>query len=1170
MNVDANALISSFKDVESPSGNEEINEKYNDTIIQCLRWLDTIHDFYPVNSSGRGEDIRGILNRRYNNDISFFMESISSDRINKITPSSVEKQTELFYNKNFNTINIGEHIIDVKTITDKYKANETITAAEILKEIAVPDYSNTADLQLSLSKDRSIFKTEMKATNFLANVILTFFFGEDIHRDVYVLIDAAFGRLDCMLQDIDQISTLVNVLTIGDSAVTNANDVVKTKTAEKQQCGVEDYNNKFKRKVYLANPNTIPYNDNDKKYRIESNEFTKTKFDVWYQDADLEFSKQNNASARLYVKEKTEEGKTWFSEFSFLSKNSPNSGASVGTLKQLIIIINGIDDTKETRDNAKKAIFNFYKYETQFNLTPILCGMLDTMMSKDEIINFLYDYKRAGDHEQVNSANFLYKKGVNVILLTGDRLCSLYARLIEQPCIYIHDGNYDMYRFLREATKAQTIEQALNKLQVRKLFILGEIMKIDKDKIISELSDLKGQIQKSNDLKSDFENSLYSFVFMCLLEKIERMIGKCNNYINTTELLNNYITTEVNPLLDIPPTELDETDLTEIEEKIKALNENYNVFYNKNKELFEFALYYLKEKEVSKDKFKSKALDYDNAMVIKIIKFFYPYIGEIKPKYRGSYTADIKKNIINRIAEDFGEIVNGDFLSYLKKCLLYRGVEINDDNNLIEDDRITQTAIKNGIQEIWNNRESIEEDTYDTYKPIFDGIIKDFMIKKIDAANRTEVKMDTAPETGVEEEEPEPEIEIKPELKSETVLEPERDTSMEVDTEAPEEEMDTSMEAGGKNERKLIIEKQNELFKIMKISLYEWFWHIVKNNLTTTGLSTDIVQNLTLLYKNKFTNSKFISYFQGLQTANFKIYKEREQFDKLSENKEEHESIYANRREIQENEDKDLDIKINFFDEFIDIELFKHILNYRLTYEYYLFYGTNNYIKQAQIETDYIKPLLESYYENIQLMHARELVDNYFYTTKTTDEKEKINAIESEYEYVDTLYEPHEKEYQHHSVYSFLYKGIIDTQLKETHIGIIRHQSIKEASKKSTIHNIKQRRTSLQRKQEQSREALIANQRGLVDITNSQPSKRYSREGTPEGSKSMGRSKIASRRKLFNIGAIPEELELGGGKRTRKHKNKRNKKTRHRNKKTLKNKTLKKRKEKRKHRTRRN
>ena len=34
-------------------------------IIPLLRWIDTIHDFYPINSTARGEDIRGILNVKF-------------------------------------------------------------------------------------------------------------------------------------------------------------------------------------------------------------------------------------------------------------------------------------------------------------------------------------------------------------------------------------------------------------------------------------------------------------------------------------------------------------------------------------------------------------------------------------------------------------------------------------------------------------------------------------------------------------------------------------------------------------------------------------------------------------------------------------------------------------------------------------------------------------------------------------------------------------------------------------------------------------------------------------------------------------------------------------------------------------------------------------------------
>ena len=343
----SDAIIAEINTVQlEPDGT--LSPANNDKIIESLRWIDTIHDFYPVNASARGENVRDILSRFYdddfkegdrfnekdNNGIKNFLTKFSHDNRGTITPSSVETSTEDYYKKNYNIITVGKNSVDIKQIIDKYGQK---TAAQVLEQIGVPAYNTSAELQLCLN-DRKFFKASTDKTSFLANVILTFFFGANINTDVYFLIDAAAGRLDCMFQKIDQASTLINVLSIGDSAVTSVKD--KTTKNESKVCGVEDYNNRFKRKVYLDGRNTIPYTNDGVpgKYEITSNTFTKGKFEIWYQDADLKFSKQNNAAARLYVKYGSgANAKTWYSEFSILASKSPNSGASVGTLKKLIL-----------------------------------------------------------------------------------------------------------------------------------------------------------------------------------------------------------------------------------------------------------------------------------------------------------------------------------------------------------------------------------------------------------------------------------------------------------------------------------------------------------------------------------------------------------------------------------------------------------------------------------------------------------------------------------------------------------------------------------------------------------------------------------------------------------------------------------------------------------------
>ena len=59
-----------------------------------------------------------------------------------------------------------------------------------------------------------------------------------------------------------------------------------------------------------------------------------------------------------------------------------------------------------------------------------------------------FDLKRAGDYEQVNMANFIQNtNGANIILLTIDILCSLYARTKRQNNIWHYGEKIVLYRF---------------------------------------------------------------------------------------------------------------------------------------------------------------------------------------------------------------------------------------------------------------------------------------------------------------------------------------------------------------------------------------------------------------------------------------------------------------------------------------------------------------------------------------------------------------------------------------------------------------------------------------------------------------------------------------------------------------------------------------------------
>jgi hypothetical protein len=1064
-----NALISKFQSVR-PNKNGNIDPLDNEILIQALRWFDTVHDFYPVSSTARGEDIREILSKHYdpspggtysldrNNGVKKFMSAIST-----IAPSSVEEDTENYYNKTFNTIMVGRKTIDVKKVMNSFGDKDAKT---FLAENGISDFAEEADLQLMLT-DRSGFKN-IPNTNYLANVILTFFFGADINQKVYFLIDANSGRLDCMFQDIEQASILINVLTIGDSANTKTDD--STDEKESATCGVSDFNNKYKRKTYLHNPFTVPYNKLDvsspvnNKYEIKSTEFTKDKLELWYQSVPgLEFTKQNNASIRYCVKH-VDHPNPWYTEFSVLSKGNPNSGASVGTLKKLILILDTVTPTNV--EAKKQEIFKFYKTVNQLNLAKILFEMLDAGIDKADIISFLYDYKRAGDHEQVNSANYLYRHETmpkNVILVTGDRLCSLYARLIKQPCIYTHKKYYDMYRFLREITPEQQRTQAEFLLKNSIDTIPPELNDIDTDIIKAKIVELENMINDEwTSSGEELEDKLYALVFKSLKVKIGRLKNQAEKFDTERETLSVSIRE-----IPIP----DDTTTTEsLTASSKTLIDDYMNFKNKFKEILDFNSYIEDELKSDKKKFNSNALDYDNKIVKNIIKYFIDFEkGILAFKTRDNKRIAEKRTFINSLGGEKYNILMTDFIVFINKCHEYIG------STSIDTDLFTEASnkIKLEINEkiaFELNQPNVESHPYENYRPVVVNITE-FFEEELRNVNTDVLPMEVEAQPEAEAEEPEaeepeaeePEAE-EPEAEEPEAEEPEAVVPMEepepAETTTPMEEESVlserpetgSMEeeeeslvpssGGGKTIKEEIEEKneeivriQNDMFKFMKIHLCAWLDNSIRNPAlkihleNKCGLSGHIISVMSNFSKNLYKNLSF--------------------------------------------------------------KEFETILNIRLKYEYYLYYGDIQYLEAerrgANLLKDYINPLLSNFKSELIESHQRQLVDAFF--DKMDHEELSDDEIQDMYKFMFNECIVYEND-----IYDLIYYA---DSVED------RHKKRKEKRKNEEEHHVPDINQSIRRRR----------------------SHRLS--------------------------------EGGKKKRTRKYKNKRNKKTLSQNKKTRKNKTLK-------------
>ena len=298
--------------------------------------------------------------------------------------------------------------------------------------------------------------------------IFKFFGADDANCQLHIIIDSNSGKLNSKIYvptratDYDKVRININALNIADSAgtrVTSQNILYQffpfDDNSDPDVGGRYNLTN-----WYLANKELETYNMSINAYYTND---VPNQPHVW---ANLPFhvNDTNGKGAyhilmRVYITYNNGTNfintKEW--ESSFVQQGSKNiqttQGASIATLAGLI---KQIDEDKLTITMVKGT-------GREFDLSPILNGMRewlrtttipDLKVIKRVLVSFIFDYKRSGDHEQVNSCKKMidtYQSKsdppLKYVLSTGDQLCALWARLKGVPCIYHHAHFMDLYSF---------------------------------------------------------------------------------------------------------------------------------------------------------------------------------------------------------------------------------------------------------------------------------------------------------------------------------------------------------------------------------------------------------------------------------------------------------------------------------------------------------------------------------------------------------------------------------------------------------------------------------------------------------------------------------------------------------------------------------------------------
>jgi hypothetical protein len=158
------------------------------------------------------------------------------------------------------------------------------------------------------------------------------------------------------------------------------------------------------------------------------------------------FSEQNRYGFNIQINT----GSTENIDFNEKEKEGP----SVNYLGSLINMISEIHEEELKPSDISSLVVK--KKSSVVNILDPLKNLLSKsdISIRNMLLHYLhdsgifYDLKRMGDHEQCEAAKlFSSKSGALTVLVTLDRLCSLYSRLVEQPCIFHNNEILTLYRF---------------------------------------------------------------------------------------------------------------------------------------------------------------------------------------------------------------------------------------------------------------------------------------------------------------------------------------------------------------------------------------------------------------------------------------------------------------------------------------------------------------------------------------------------------------------------------------------------------------------------------------------------------------------------------------------------------------------------------------------------
>ena len=510
---------------------------------------------------------------------------------------------------------------------------------------------NNLENYLGFKSVRLIFKDIDDLTNDLSYVgefIRRFMFAEAAESNpelpVGFIIDANAGKLTkCFAKD-KHVNTYVNALVIADSAG----------TGEKEKNSSNFYN---RCNSYIF-PDNIPPVNGLATYSLERSLLFSRGFisAIYYQELSPDSFKTNLKSFKLVVKYKKNDGSDKETEAIFAPGNS--QGATINTLAKLISIINA----ENTNNNKiKNEICDIDYSTTELDIRPIINSMIDNNVSKDNITKFLFDLKRTGDYEQVNSAKIMSsERDIQVggaddvkciqpaylILSTGDQLCSMYARHENVPCVYNHSHSMDLHKpykdtsTMNEEKYTKLCEEKVKYYNNFKNFLNKELTPA---KIIELIEEFK-KIVQTKKIPSDYPEidifwdlmniALAKLLTENVITRLEDIISKLDEIIGiyNNKDINNYRDNNLNKALKEKEKKL--TIVLGIIYKFIEKNANNNV---------NFETWILVEQTDLNNLNENNIFNYNFEPYFRLVKLYADLKTSINEKLDGKITQMIKK-----------------------------------------------------------------------------------------------------------------------------------------------------------------------------------------------------------------------------------------------------------------------------------------------------------------------------------------------------------------------------------------------------------------------------------------------------------------------------------------------------------------------------------------------